>query len=225
MGIAPLIAPIIFSIAMTAWSHAIAHMRQCSLISACIMHSAEQARHITTVVCIIDIVTCMSMPFMRSSMRIIVSQTSAQFEHMAAQRPMPSPASASAHMMHACTHAERASIHSCIIAGSMPFMGISDDDMAPFIMSIVMFIWLAVPGRPSADDAGGGVSAALFGAMLRRAPSAEKGLGEAFTSAKQGRMPTTGGRGIRPWDAVHYRAAASASPSASRFSAVRPAAS
>jgi hypothetical protein len=38
----------------------------------------------------------------------------------------------------------------------MPFIGISDDDMAPFIMSIVMFITAAShPGRPSVDDAGG----------------------------------------------------------------------
>ncbi|HEU4756027.1 MAG TPA: hypothetical protein VFS72_05140 [Agromyces sp.] len=73
-------------------------------------------------------------------MRIIVSHTSAQLEHIAAQRPMPSPASASAHMTHACMHAERASIHSCIIDMSMPFMGMSDADIAPFIMSIVMFI-------------------------------------------------------------------------------------
>ena len=97
-------------------------MRQCSLISACIMHSAEQARHIMIVVCIIDVMTCMSQPFMRSIMRIMVSQTSAQFAHIPAHRPMPSPASASAHITHACMHAERASIHSCIIDMSMPDM-------------------------------------------------------------------------------------------------------
>ena len=88
---------------------------------------------------------------------------------------MPSPASASAHMMHACAHAERASIHSCIIAGSMPFIGISDDDMAPFIMSIVMFIcMLHSPGaerrRCRLED-----SAARDAAMLRRTLRAEKG--------------------------------------------------
>ncbi|MCD2444135.1 hypothetical protein LQ757_17765 [Agromyces sp. SYSU K20354] len=89
-------------------------------------------------------------------MRIIVSHMSAQFAHIPAHRPMPSPASASAHMMHACAHAESASRHSCIIAGSMPFMGISDDDMAPFIMSIVMFICtLHSSGRPGVDGAGG----------------------------------------------------------------------
>ena len=65
------------------------------------MHSAEQARHIRIVVCVIDIMTCMSHPFMRSSMRVIVSQTSAQLAHIPAHLPMPSPASASAHMMHA----------------------------------------------------------------------------------------------------------------------------
>ena len=52
-------------------------------------------------VCIIDIIACMSMPFMRSSMRDMVSHTSAQFAQSPAHRPMPSPASASAHMMHA----------------------------------------------------------------------------------------------------------------------------
>ncbi|GAA1847613.1 hypothetical protein GCM10009750_37570 [Agromyces salentinus] len=76
---------------------------------------------------------------------------SAQFAHMDAQRPMPSAASASAHMMHACMHAESASMHSCIIIGSMPLIGISDDDIAPFIMSIVMFIDRSLPGPASAD--------------------------------------------------------------------------
>jgi hypothetical protein len=156
-GIISLIAPVIFSMAITAWSQAMAHMRQCSLISACIMHSAEHARHIIMQVCIIDIITCMSYPVVRSIMRMVVSHTSAQFAHIAAHRPKPSPASASAHMMHACMHAERASIHSCIMSMSMSFMGMSDADMAPFIMSIVMFI--RTPRRlrvPGVDVAGHG---------------------------------------------------------------------
>jgi len=151
-------------------------MRQCSLISACIWHSAEQARIIMTVDCIIDDITCMSQPLTRSIIRIIVSLMSAQLAQSAPQRPIPSPASASAHMMHACMHAERASMHSCIIVGSMPCIGMSDDDMAPFIMSIVMFIAAcsAPGGRAStvpADD-----TAALFADMLRRAAEAQKGL-------------------------------------------------
>ncbi|WP_244284141.1 hypothetical protein [Agromyces badenianii] len=120
------------------------------------MHSVEQARAIIVVDCIIDIMTCMSQPCMRSIMRIMVEHMSAQFAQRPAHRPMPSLASASAHITHACMHAERASRHSCIIAGSMPCIGISDDDMAPFIMSIVMFICIPRhPGRPGVDDAGG----------------------------------------------------------------------
>src|SRR5918994_2036019 len=120
-------------------------MRQCSLISACIMHSAEQARAIRIVDCIIDDMTCMSQPCMRSIIRIMVSVMSAQLAHSAAHLPIPSPASASAHMMHACMHAERASMVPCITAGSMPFIGMPDDDMAPFIMSIVMFMCTTPP--------------------------------------------------------------------------------
>ncbi|UOE44432.1 hypothetical protein [Agromyces larvae] len=91
------------------------------------------------VLSIIDIMSAMSQPFMRSIIRIMVPHMSAQFAHIAAHRPMPSPASASAHITHACMHAERASRHSSIIDMSMPF-GMSDADIAPFIMSIVMFI-------------------------------------------------------------------------------------
>ena len=41
---------------------------------------------------------------------IMVSQTSAQFAQSPAHRPIPSPASESAHIMHAWVHAERASM-------------------------------------------------------------------------------------------------------------------
>ncbi|GAA1519255.1 hypothetical protein GCM10009761_22090 [Agromyces terreus] len=114
------------------------------------MHSAEHARAVVAVACIIDIITAMSQPRVRSIIRIMASHTSAQFEHIDAQRPMPSAASASAHITQACMHAERASRHSCIIIGSMPSIGISDDDMAPFIMSIVMFIASLASGAASA---------------------------------------------------------------------------
>ncbi|WP_227820111.1 hypothetical protein [Agromyces aureus] len=126
------------------------------------MHSAEQARAIIVVDCIIDIITPMSQPCTRSIIFIMVSHMSAQFEHIEAQRPMPSAASASAHMTHACMHAERASRHSCIIIGSMPCIGISDDDIAPFIMSIVMFIAArSLPG-PRVPAVAADASAALL---------------------------------------------------------------
>ncbi|GAA1942811.1 hypothetical protein GCM10009717_06490 [Agromyces allii] len=87
---------------------------------------------------------------------------SAQLEHIEAQRPMPSAASASAHMTHACMQAERASRHSCIIIGSMPCIGMSDDDIAPFIMSIVMFIAArSLPGFERRGMAADGSAALL----------------------------------------------------------------
>ncbi|GIG21094.1 hypothetical protein Cch01nite_18180 [Cellulomonas chitinilytica] len=70
-------------------------------------------------------------------MRIIAVATSAQFMHIDAQRPMLSPASASAHIVAAIDAAEHASTHCCIIVMSMPV--VSGMVIDP-IMSAIMLI-------------------------------------------------------------------------------------
>src|SRR3954454_18659421 len=73
-------------------------------------------------------------------MRIVVVATSAVFMHMDAHRPMPSPPSASAHIVAAIEAAEHASMQPCIIDMSMPDMpAVSGIDM-DFIMSAIMLI-------------------------------------------------------------------------------------
>src|SRR5215207_1947875 len=106
---------------------------------------------------------------------------------------MPSPASASAHMMHACEHAERASRHSCIIDMSMPFIGMSDADIAPFIMSIVMFIRTHLPSPGPGVDVAGYQPGDPVALMLRRGHGGEKGVASGITQAKRG-----GCRGLAP---------------------------
>jgi hypothetical protein len=65
------------------------------------------------------------MPFGRIIIRIIVFEVSAAFMHMFAHIAMPSPIIMPAQVVQACSHAEQASIHSCIIAMSMPDAGMS----------------------------------------------------------------------------------------------------
>lgn len=81
-------------------------------------------------------------------MRIVAVATSAVLMHSDAQRPMPSPPSASAHIVAAIAAAEHASTHSCIIGMSMPV--VPDIGMA-FIMSAIMLI----AARPPFDAAPG----------------------------------------------------------------------
>ncbi|HEY3436184.1 MAG TPA: hypothetical protein VGK35_00735 [Actinotalea sp.] len=75
-------------------------------------------------------------------MRIIVIDMSAVLMHMDAHRPMPSPPSASAHIVAAIEAAEHASMHRCIIAMSMPV--VPAIGMA-FIMSAIMLIAARLP--------------------------------------------------------------------------------
>lgn len=114
-------------------SHAIAQRRQVSLISAWLMHSSLQARHIAMQASSIGRITIGSMLIGRISIRIIVVHMSAQLAHIEAQRPMPSmPAIASEHIVHACMQAEHASMQACIAVMSIvavPLIGIA------FIMS------------------------------------------------------------------------------------------
>jgi hypothetical protein len=70
-------------------------------------------------------------------MRIIAVATSHMFMHIDAQRPMLSPASASAHIVAAIDAAEHASTHCCIIAMSIPV--VSGMVIEP-IMSAIMLI-------------------------------------------------------------------------------------
>jgi hypothetical protein len=84
---------------------------------------------------IIGPMTAMSIPAGRIIIRIVAVATSAMFMHIDAQRPMPSPASASAHIVAAIAAAEHASMHSMLMAMSMPFISGIDID---FIMSAIM---------------------------------------------------------------------------------------
>ena len=69
-------------------SHASAHMRHVSLISACDRHSVMHASHIAMQACIIVRISIADMPMGRSIARIIVSHMSAQFMQMPAHMPM-----------------------------------------------------------------------------------------------------------------------------------------
>lgn len=100
-------------------------MPQSSLMSACFMHSSAQALHIIVVAWSIDIMLSMCMPFGRIIDRIMVLVMSAVFMHMPEHMAMFSPIIIDpAHIVHACSQAEHASIHSSIIAMSMPDAGI-----------------------------------------------------------------------------------------------------
>lgn len=69
-------------------SHASAHMAQAPPVSPCIRHSDMQASHIAMQALSIDSIAPVSIAIGRSIMRMVVSQTSAHMEHIAAQRPM-----------------------------------------------------------------------------------------------------------------------------------------
>jgi len=83
-------------------------------------------------------ITIGSIPIGRIIMRVVAIATSAMFMHIDAQRPMPSPALASAHIVAAISAAEQASMHFCIMSISMPMFFIGMD----FIMSIIMLMAL-----------------------------------------------------------------------------------
>ncbi|WP_258046188.1 hypothetical protein [Leifsonia shinshuensis] len=81
----------------------------------------------------------MSPPFVgigRSIMRIIVLHISAQLMHIA-DPDMPSIDIEPAHIVHACSHAEHASIHRCIIVMSMPAIGPWADSLIIDIIPLI----------------------------------------------------------------------------------------
>jgi hypothetical protein len=65
-----------------------------------------------------------SKPVGRIIIRMVVLHMSAQFMHMLMHLTMPPDMPASAHIVHACSHAAHASMHSCItdmsISAGMP---------------------------------------------------------------------------------------------------------
>ncbi len=127
--------------------HADAQMRQCSDIWACSPHSAAQASPMATHAVIIARITTMSSPPGRIIIRIVAVATSAVFMHIEAHRAMPSPLSASAHIVAAIDAAEHASMHCCRIGRSMPAVaGIGMD----LIMSAIMLIAARPPSCPGA---------------------------------------------------------------------------
>ncbi|MET1051150.1 MAG: hypothetical protein ABWX65_00785 [Mycetocola sp.] len=132
-------------------------------MSEWLMHSSAHAMHIVIVACSIAIMLSMCMPAGRIIIRIIVFVMSAVFMHMFMHVDMPSPVMVLAHIVHACSHAEQASIHSCIIVMSMPCMGMSF--WCDSIICIAMFMVVSFQrtgGFPAcyADhpDLSGGVS-------------------------------------------------------------------
>lgn len=81
----------------------------------------------------------MSIPAGRIIIRIMVLHMSAQFIHVAMQAAVlgrPCEAHISAQVVQACSQAEHASIHSCIMAMSMPGIAVS----RIFIISTDVFI-------------------------------------------------------------------------------------
>jgi methionine-rich copper-binding protein CopC len=125
-------------------------MRQTSLISACFMHSSMHALHIAMHASSIADMDAMSMPIGRIMARIIVLHMSAQFMHMVAHDIiMPSSMPCPEHTVHACSHAEQASMHACMTAMSMlsmPAIGIMPLDIMPIIIASTPHL---APRRPS----------------------------------------------------------------------------
>ena len=121
--------------AMHASMHALhdcAHILQTSLISACSMHSSMQTWHIAMQASSIAIIAAGVIPCIRIIVRIMVLHMSAQFMHAGAHDII-----CVEQIVHACSHAEQASIHACITDMSMAAMpGI--DIMSFDIMSIIV---------------------------------------------------------------------------------------
>ena len=94
--------------------------------------------------CSIACIEGMSNPLGRIIMRIIVLQTSAQSVHIDAHLIMPSAIALSAHMVHACSQAEHASMQRCIVIMSMAGIPKVSIDIV-CIISAVMFASIASP--------------------------------------------------------------------------------
>ncbi len=105
---------------------------QTSLSSACSMHSSMQTWHIAMQASSIDIIAAGVMPCIRIMARIIVLHMSAQFMHAGEHDIIWV-----AQIVHACSHAEQASIQACIF--DMSIVSIPGIDIMSFdIMSIIM---------------------------------------------------------------------------------------
>ena len=109
------------------------------------IQSSAQARHIIAVACSIAIIADMSFSFIgmgRSIIRIMVLHMSAQLMHIA-EPPIPSIDMEPAHIVHACSHAEHASMHFCIADMSMPAIGPWADSLIIDIICVVSSIALS----------------------------------------------------------------------------------
>lgn len=117
---------------MQAW-HACAHILQTSLSSACSMHSSMHVWHMAMHASSMAIIDAGVMPCMRIKARIVVLHMSAQFMHAGAHDII-----CVEHTVHACSHAEQASIQACSTDMSivlMPGIDIMSFDMASIIIA------------------------------------------------------------------------------------------
>lgn len=137
---------------------------------ACIMHSSAHAFIIVIVAVIMAIMLALCIPLGRIIMCIIVPAMSAQFMHMLRHIIMSSPIMASAHIMHACSAAEQASIHSCIIVMPVAPMGMFLACIS-IICIVIESIVVLHPGSPSTDRR------QHFSAAIQSTPSYAAGHG------------------------------------------------
>ena len=93
------------------------------------------------------------MPFGRIIMRIMVFDMSAVFMHIAAHTSIPGAMVIEpAHMVQACSQAEHASMHSCIIAMSIPSI---ESECISIICIAVFDIVFVQPGLSRVGRSGG----------------------------------------------------------------------
>ena len=119
------------------------------------MHSSAQAMHITIVACSIDDITSRLIPVGRSITRIIAADMSAALEHMLRQVAISGAIIESAHIVHACSQAEQASIHSCITVMFMPAIDMSFEwfciiCMVEFIITVLHTVSRRAPAGADA---------------------------------------------------------------------------
>jgi len=115
--------------------HDCAHMRHTSLWSACSMHSSMHCWHMAMHASSMATMVAGVIPCIRSIARIIVLHMSAQFMHAGAHDIIWVE-----HTVHACSHAEQASIQACsrdMSIVSMPGIDIMSFDMASIIMASI----------------------------------------------------------------------------------------
>lgn len=124
--------------------HACAHIRHTSLCSACAMQASMHIRHIATHASSIAIIAVGSMPCIRIIARIMVLHMSAQFIQAALQSII-----CAEHTVHACSHAEQASMHACMtdmsIACIPGMLAMPCSDIAPIIIESISHLAFAAP--------------------------------------------------------------------------------